>query len=139
MPLINPQQLQTPTTNSDNSPIPPPPTPPAPSLEQAIRALEESVLGTATPDPNQKNIYDAIEILPPHQFKIGNGKRRRINPEKDGRELFDKLLANLSQQSPEATQWLIEQQLLDPQAPNKAGTTPLEAALDAFKIPHILK
>jgi hypothetical protein len=113
---------------------PPPPTPPASSLEQAIRTLEESVLGTTTPNSIQKDIYDAIAVLPPRQFKVDtHGKQSRINPEKNGRELFDKLLANLSKKSPEATKWLIEQQLLDPQAPNEAGKTPLEAALEAFE------
>ena len=118
-------------------PTPPPnPKDQSEAIAQAIWKLEEEI---SKPDaePRLKEIYEVIKLLPPYKFMVDlDGRKSRINEEKSGNELFDKIIAAISQTatygSPsEAVSWLIDQQLLDLNELDDKGTTLIEKVITA--------
>lgn len=123
-------------TNS-KTPIPLPPQD-TNNLNQAIQALESEVSNPSA-DPKLKTIYQVIEYLPPRKFtRTADGRSSRINQEKNGRELFDKIIDNfelnetMNFSTAEAVAWLINKNLLHPNDPNAQGMIPLEKAALAW-------
>jgi hypothetical protein len=101
------------------------------AIQKAIQELEKE-LAKSNPDPRLKDVYEVIKRLPPHKFQTNpDGSLSRTNEEKDGRELFDKMVTLITTQgpdsaTPEAVAWLVDQKLLNPNQINEQGISPLE-------------
>jgi hypothetical protein len=127
------QRIKSSNPNPPTEEIPEPTQPqdlPKPiDIAQAIQKLEEEAR-KPNPDPKLQAIYEVIKLLPPKEFRQNpDGSISRITNEKSGIALFDKLIevAGIQIGSPkEAVSWLIDQQLLAPNEPDKNGHTPLE-------------
>lgn len=126
--------------NSSNSKTTTPPPPPQDSrnLGQAIQELEKEV-ANPNADLRLQGIYNIIRYLPPREFiQNADGSLSRINKEKNGRELFDKIVDHLefneamNLSTSEAVAWLMSQDLLTPNGLNEQGSSPLEKAILAW-------
>jgi hypothetical protein len=101
-------------------------------VNQAIQELEKEI-AKPNPDPKLKAIYEVIRYLPPIKIFVSLDKTEsRINEEKNGRELFDKMIGKVSSATPAAVEWLIDKKLLNPNKANEQGILPLEKALAAW-------
>lgn len=132
---VNPPSAKNnpPSSTKNNPPPPGPIVDNHTTVDEAIKKLEHQ-LATA-PTPDLELIYDFLRFLPPNEVKILNGKTSRINEEKNGRELFDKLLAAIGGTMDiynKVTDWLIDQNLLDPKGTDGQPTTPILAAFGSF-------
>jgi hypothetical protein len=115
-------------SSTSSSPLPIAPPAANKKLDDAIKKLENSVRKGG--DARLDRVYNVISILPPHQFKVDlQGIRSRINPEKSGQELFDKVMNILPDESHEVVGWLMEEGLLAPNEKRSDGVSILEQVL----------